>query len=138
VLQNAAAQPVGQRDRVEVDQQADLAPAQAKIGEKLRFVKWGNALDRLDLQDDRSAYDDIGAVAAFVFDAVVVHRQGHLAFVGDAAAVQFMAQASLVDGFEQSEAKALVDAHREADDPVGEVVIMDEAGMRSGKMGKPR
>jgi hypothetical protein len=32
----------------------------------------------------------------------------------------------------------LVDAHREADDPVGEVVIMDEAGMHSGKMGKPR
>ena len=40
MLQNAAPQPVGQRDRVAVDQQADPAPAQAKIGEKLCFVKW--------------------------------------------------------------------------------------------------
>lgn len=39
MLQNAAPQPVGQRDRVAVDQQADPAPAQANIGEKLCFVK---------------------------------------------------------------------------------------------------
>jgi hypothetical protein len=134
--QNAAAQSVGQRDRVEIKQQADAAAREAKIGQKLRFVKWAEAVDRFDLQNDLVMDDDVSAIGAWEIDAVVVDRQGRLAGVRDLGAIQFVGQASFVDGFEQARSKAAVDTHGKTDDSVCEIGVQRDASwLRSSRMG---
>jgi hypothetical protein len=126
-LQDASFNAVGQRHRVEVDQQADAAWAEAEIGQKLRFVQWLSAFDCLEFEDNLAVYDDIGDIAAIEKNVVVRDREWYLALEGYALLAEFVAKAPFIDGFEQAGAEAAVHAHGQADDPVREVSV--EAGI---------
>jgi hypothetical protein len=123
-LQDASFNAVGQRHRVEVDQQADAAWAEAEIGQKLRFVQWLNAFDRLEFEDHLTVHDDVGDVAAIEKNGVVRDGEWYLALERYALLAEFVAKAPFIDGFEQAGAEAAVHTHGQADDPVREVSVV--------------
>src|SRR6185437_15443559 len=96
-LQDTALQSVGQRDGVEIDQQTDATAAEAQIGQKLRVEQWLHALDRLQLQHDFIADDDVGDVAAVQHHIVVAYRKRDLPAERYAGTLQLVAEAGLID-----------------------------------------
>jgi hypothetical protein len=134
-LQDASFNAVGQRHRVEVDQQADAAWAEAKIGQKLRFVQWLSAFDRLEFEDNLAVYDDVGDIAAIEKNVVVRDGEWYLALERYALLAEFVAKAPFIDGFEQAGAEAAVHAHGQADDPVREVSVVAGVLIHGGQVG---
>ena len=68
---NEAPQAFLERHAVEVDEQADLAAAEAKVGERLCFMHWQDAIDRLELEQHPLIDNDVGKVALVEADVLV-------------------------------------------------------------------
>jgi hypothetical protein len=78
-----------------------------------------NALDRLQLQDDRLLDDDVSEIGALETNIFVDDRQRHLPPERQAAMREFPAEAFFVNRFEQTGAQFPVHLDGETDDPVG-------------------
>lgn len=115
-----ASYPVSQRNGIEVDQQADPAFSDAKVGQQLDLVDWQNALYRLEFEDDLIVHDHVCDIPSIQNGIIVVNRQRHLAPEGHVCPGEFVAQAFFIDGLEQTWTEPPMHAHREADNPVGE------------------
>jgi hypothetical protein len=68
----------------------------------LGFVDWQNPLDGLQFHDHFIVNNKIYFVSAIQLQSLIRDRKIDLAFEGQAAKMQFMAQALLVCGFQQS------------------------------------
>lgn len=78
MLQNPELYPVGQRNRIEIDQQANAAVGQAQIGQQLNLVELHQPLDRFQFKDHPVIHDDISDVTAIQQSIAVMDRQRHL------------------------------------------------------------
>jgi hypothetical protein len=63
----------------EVDQQADVALGDAKIGHQLGLVDREYSLDRLQFEDHLTIHDNVHDIAAILQDIVIANCQRHLA-----------------------------------------------------------
>ena len=79
-------------------------------------------LDGFQFQDHLVVDDEVGAVATVENDPVIINRQIDLLRLGDGIPVEFVAEATFVDAFEQAGAEARMHAHCQPDDPVGQAV----------------
>ena len=121
VLQHASFDPIGQRDRVEIDQQANPTIRESKVGQQLGLVGRQHPLDCFEFEDHRIVHDDVGDASAFHDRIVVVHIQSDLSPEWDACSTELAAKALLVYRFEEAWAEFAMDAHGQAYDPVGEI-----------------
>jgi hypothetical protein len=113
-------QAVVQQNGVEVHQQGYLAAAQAKVGARLRFVDWQDALDSLEFQEDRLRYDDIGEVTLVQVGVFVDDSKRDLALEFEVGMLQFPTAAVVLDGLEQTGTRCAMQLDGEADYAVGQ------------------
>jgi hypothetical protein len=120
-LQDAPSDAVRQGHRVEIDQQSDAARADAKVGQQLGFVQRVNLLHRFEFEDNVLLDNDVCLVTGIEIDTVV--NQGEPDMLGERQVgfLEFVAEASLVGGFQEARAQARVDAHGKSDDLVCEI-----------------
>jgi hypothetical protein len=127
--QHTAAQSVSQRSRVEVDEQADATSAEPQIGEKLSLIQRRQTFHRFDFDNHFAGNDDVHAVPTVQLDVIVENWKWNLAPVWDTCAIQFMAQACLVDGFQKTGPKPAVHAHGKANDLAADVRAVHKTGV---------
>ena len=130
-LKNPASNAVGQRYGVEVDQKPDSTRTQSRICKQLRLVQGVESLDGFQLKNDFAVYDDIRQIAGFEFDVALPDRQGNLFAEWNPGLGELMAQAVVVDRFKEPGSEAAVNAHRQPDNPIGEVFAMSESGVHA-------
>lgn len=84
-----APQAILQSDGIEIQQQSHLAAAHPQIGEKLRFVRWHQPFNRLDLNDQVVRDKQVGAEARAQAEAVINNRHRRLTSERDSSLLQF-------------------------------------------------
>jgi hypothetical protein len=94
-----------------------------------------DVLDGFQFEDYLVFDDQVCPVAAVEKYAVIVQRQIDLPLTGEHVLVEFVAQAALIGAFKQTGAEARMHAHRQADDPVGQVVVLGHVHSRLGVFG---
>ena len=113
---------------VEVEEQPDFSPTESQIGQELGFMDWQELLNALEFEQDRVFHQYVNSVTAIECDALVDERKLDLAAKCETAQLQFIAQAFLVCGFEQSGAEEAMDFNRGANDSVSEFIVRHGSG----------
>jgi hypothetical protein len=134
-LDDPPADAVGERNGVEIDQQADAATGQAQIGQQLCFVDRQQVFDGLEFEQYLVIHDDVRDIAAIEYGFAIVNRDSCLALERHLGLGQFIAQALFLNAFQQTAAKPAMDANCEADDAVGEFVFLRGLGLHGPQVG---
>jgi hypothetical protein len=82
-------------------------------------MHWQDSFDGLQLQDHFILDDHIYFVSAIELQSLIRDRKIDLAFEGQPAKVQFMAQALFISGFQQSRPELAVHLDRSSNDLAG-------------------
>jgi hypothetical protein len=109
---------------VEVDQETQLEPGGAEVGEDLGAVDREIALDRLELDDDLGADDQVGDEFADVL-AAVREADGDLGDERDAAEAQLGFECPLIGVLEHAGPEPAMHLDGRADDRMRELLVDD-------------
>ena len=111
----------------EVEDEAVLAIGRAKVGADDGEVHVGDLLDRLELDDDLVADEQVEAMQSDL-DASVEHRDRNLAFERDSSASHFDDERVVVDGFEEAGTELAMNGVRRADDRTRQCFVFQRHG----------
>jgi hypothetical protein len=78
-------------------------------------------LDGFQSESGLIGYDHVGDIQAVQWDSTVTGGERGLVLELDVGLGEFVAEAFVVDGFENAGTESAVHAHRQADDAVGEI-----------------
>jgi len=87
---------------VEVNQQAHLTTRKSQVGEQLSLMNWSQAINGLNLYNDRFFDEKVQAVATIQLHLSIDHGQWLLLLYLQAAFYKFKSQTGLVGGLQQS------------------------------------
>ena len=89
-----------QHRNMEVYEQANRQPGEAKVSEHLGFVYREEAFDRFDLENQEILDDKVQTISAVEVETFVLQRQSELALNVVSPQPQLMGETVLVSGFE--------------------------------------
>ena len=93
-----------------------MRPVRRRLGLDLLAVQWGQMLDGLELQQDFTVDDQIGAEAFAQRDALVLDRNRYLALNAQPALCQLVREGKLVDLLQQPWTQCAMYRQRAIDD----------------------
>ena len=115
LLNHEAAEAVSQTCGVEVEDEADRDSAHSQVGLQLGFVCGDDGGDRLDLENDLAAHDDVGSEAFSNGFAFVGDGDGDLQFERQVGLMELVAETLLVDRFQQASANVSMNLDGKSD-----------------------
>jgi len=100
------------------------APSGLEVGTDDREVDIFELTDRLDLQDDATIDQEVGAMESDL-DIPVEDRDSHLRNEGDLSETEFNLQGAIIDGFEEARSQERMDLDSGSDDPVRQLAMFE-------------
>jgi hypothetical protein len=108
---------------IEIDEQADLPPAELQVSQQLRFMQGLESVYSFQLNDEGVVYQKVQTISAIQVDFAITDWKGHLPLKRDPQVPQLMTETDLIGRFHKPWPKGPMDIDRRSDDPFAELIL---------------